>query len=73
MSRGGYRPGAGRKRDGYVPTPEQQAAHEAQVEAWRAARQPDDEIRAALKALDVARLRVAAAARHLIERAPSLP
>ena len=73
MSRGGYRPGAGRKRDGYVPTPEQLAAHQAQVAAWRAARQPDDELRAALSALDAARLRVAAAARHLIKKAPSLP
>jgi hypothetical protein len=71
--RGGFRPGAGRKRNDALPqTAEEIERHRQQVEAWRKARKPDDELRAALKALDVARLRVAAAARRLvIEKAPA--
>jgi hypothetical protein len=65
--RGGFRPGAGRKRNDALPqTAAEIERHRREVEAWRQARQPDDELRAALKALDVARCRVAAAARRLV-------
>jgi hypothetical protein len=70
MPKGGYRPSAGRKRKDAPPlTPHELEAHRQQVEAWRKARQPDHELRAALAALDVARCRVAATARRLVEQA----